>query len=34
MLDLLASGPALEKSNALIAHDGVAPDSTPAAPVN
>jgi type VII secretion protein EccB len=34
MLDLLASGPALEKSNALIAHDGIAPDTAPAAPVN
>ncbi|WP_424807852.1 type VII secretion protein EccB [Rhodococcus sp. 27YEA15] len=34
MLKLLAPGPTLERSNALIAHDGVAPDSAPAAPVN
>ncbi|MCE4263222.1 type VII secretion protein EccB [Rhodococcus globerulus] len=34
MLELLASGPSLDKSNALVAHDGMTPDPFPAAPVN
>lgn len=32
ILHLLASGPALDQANALIAHDGVAPDTAPVAP--
>lgn len=34
LLELLASGPALDKANALVAHDGMTPDPYPAAPVN
>lgn len=34
LLELLATGPALDQANALVAHDGMLPDPSPAAPVN